>query len=74
MLLREFKLKHRFLKSQDAHYLVQLICSQMQNVRFVASKLSALEMLEFLSMYLEESDNYYLTLPYIGAMFDDSDN
>jgi hypothetical protein len=37
-------------------------------------KVCALELIEFLALYLDDMDNYHMTLPYIISLFEDSEN
>ena len=52
-------------KSHALKIIVRIIVSNIRNVKFAATKLVAIELLNEYSMYLSDKDNLTLVLPYL---------
>ena len=64
--------KIRINGSDSLAIIAQQICSNIRNVRFISSKLAALEILNVLSDYLTDYVNFHLICPYICSLFDEA--
>ena len=56
---------------KELRVVLAILCSNLRSLRFLASKLCLIEMLDKFSSFLSDSTNLHFTIPYLFTLFDE---